>query len=102
MKTLDSFDQAFAAYVLCRGGTIASVRREPSGFVLYSLDDSAGHASKCLGEWRENQVLVSAKRYASSMRAVIRITTSARQQASHTTMAQEGVHINDYARTAAR
>jgi hypothetical protein len=82
VNTLEIYDIWAASYALATGVRLIQVLAgEWSRFVF---DDSAGQASRALGEWRTNRAYVSARALAIAYRQLKR--TSYNSQPSHGTV----------------
>ena len=63
-KDLELYDQWAASYALTVGCILVKVVQNPdSVYTSYVFDDSAGRASRALGEWRTGNTLVRTKEF---------------------------------------
>lgn len=70
-KTLALNDPWAAAYAMATGVTLVKVVRGVSPSFVF--DDSLGHASRALGEWRDSTGMIAAREYARTVRLVRRL-----------------------------
>jgi hypothetical protein len=66
MKELAIFDRWAAAFALATGVPLLKVLDD--GWQNYVFDDSDGQASRALGEWKDGQALVPARKLARAWR----------------------------------
>lgn len=82
MKTITTDSQAFLAFAFMNGVRLAGIQISPEGFCVYEMDNSTGIAEQALERWKNNDVLVNAKKYNRAFHEVTRVTAECRKTAA--------------------